>query len=261
MEIVLDKSYLHGAGAKKIANLCNSYQVLMPEALFYELLTTEPDKRIKCFSNLPKIENPLMLVKNVGAILRMEVEKGVPFTDIKNASINIRYYFNRNLTNPDFKYTCQQNHTISEWTKDISSRIEDFKQKAAVVSGWFPGLKGYKENSDPQLIEEAKQLVCRKPEIIKAIYDQIRSQNFPPTEVVNENWALFREIQVYLMAALDYVKIYGDNNPESISKRIENEYLDLEYCITALLVGALASRDRIMVKRFKSIKPNGFVVQ
>jgi len=182
MEIVLDKSYLYGAGPKKITDLCTSYRVLMPEALFYELLTASSENRAKCFSNLPAIDNPLLLVKNVGAILRAEVHKVAPFVDIKEVSINIRYAFNRRLIHPDFKLTDGQKHTISEWRKDIKSRTEDFKQKAAIVSGWFPKVKGFKAGSDPQPIEEAKLLVCRDSNVVRKIYDQIRHDSFPATD-------------------------------------------------------------------------------
>ena len=260
MEVVLDKSYLHQVGPKKMAEFCSSYQGLMPESLFYELLTTSPKNRAKCFRNLPKVENPLVLVKSVGSILRAEVEKKAPLADIKDASIHIRYMFNRNLINPHHEFTNEQKYSISQWKKDITLRVYDFKQKAAVVSGWFPRIKGFKAGSDPKPIEEAKQLVCRDSGVVREIYERIRNQAFPPAEMVDERWGLFREIQVYVVAALDYVFMYGDNNPDALSRKIENEYLDLEYCITASLVGALASQDKRMIGRFKSVRPDGFVL-
>jgi hypothetical protein len=200
----------------------------MPESLFYELLTTSPEKRAKCFRNLPKVENPLVLVKNVGYILRAEVEKRVPFLDIKDASIGIGYVFNRNLVNPHYEFTNEQKYSVLKWKKDISSRVEDFKKKAAVVSGWFPKLKGFKAGSNTEPIEEAKQLVSRDNDVVRKIYDQIRDQAFPPAAMVDERWGLFREIQVYVVAALDYVFMYGDSNPDALSRKIENEYLDLD---------------------------------
>lgn len=93
MRIVLDKSYLYGAGAKRMEKFCSSYETLMPESLFYELLTTSPDNRAKCFSNLPKRDNPLILVKNIGFILRYEVEKKVPFSDIIEVSVKKKVFF------------------------------------------------------------------------------------------------------------------------------------------------------------------------
>jgi hypothetical protein len=34
MQVVLDKSYLRGAGKRKVRDLCESHSVLMPESLF-----------------------------------------------------------------------------------------------------------------------------------------------------------------------------------------------------------------------------------
>lgn len=143
MKIVVDKSYLHHVGPKKMRELCTSYQGLMPESLFYELLTTSPENRAKCFGNIPKIENPLLLVRNIGFILRTEVEEKAPFTDIMKASYPIQYVFNKNLVNPHHEFTAEQKSSIANWRKDIGARVEDFKQKAVVVSGWFPRVKGF----------------------------------------------------------------------------------------------------------------------
>ena len=260
MEIVLDKSYLFGAGQRKLSDLCSSNEVLMPEALFYELLTTSPENRAKCFANLPAVDNPLMLVKNVGYIMRAEIKNKVPFNNIKDASLNIRYMFNKGLVDPDHEFTLEQKDTISTWISDVNSRVEEFKQKASVVSGWFPMIKHFKAGQSLEPIEEAKSLVCKDHSVVKSIYEEIRHKTFPETDVIDERWALFREIQVHVIAAIDYVGKYGDNKSKIVSKKIENEYMDLEYCITALIVGALASYDKGLIQRFLNIYPEGKIV-
>jgi hypothetical protein len=212
------------------------------------------------FQRPANVENPLALVKNVGSILRSEIEEGAPLADIMNASYPIRYVFNNNLLNPHHEFTNEQKRSISQWRRDISERVKDFKQKAATVSGWFPKVKDFKAGSDPQPIEDAKQLIFGDCDVVRRIYDETRSKSFPRAEEIDGRWGLFREVQVYVIAALDYVFMYGDNNPSAVSKKIENEYLDLEYCITASLVGGLASQDKRMNIRFKSIRPDGFVL-
>jgi len=39
-----------------------------------------------------------------------------------------------------------------------------------------------------------------------------------------------------------------------------NESLDFEYTICAALEGALASRDRVMISRFKLLRPDGVLI-
>lgn len=260
MKVVLDKSFLQGTNSKDIADLCLNNDVLMPESLFFELLTTEPKIRAVCFKKVPKIENPLVLVPNVGTIIRYEIQNNKPCSDIREIAINVRYKFNEKLVSTNFTLTEQQRLDLSEWGNDIKSQIEDFKEKSAVVTGWFPKTKGFKPGRDLSPIEEAKSLICQDSNVVKSIYQQIKHKTFPEPDQIHEKWALFKWIQVHILAALDYVGRYGDGNMDAISKKIENEFLDLDYCITALIVGGLASKDNGMIDRFKRIRPNGIVL-
>jgi len=54
--------------------------------------------------------------------------------------------------------------------------------------------------------------------------------------------------------------MYADMVIRCCLKKIENEYWGLEYCITALLVGALASHENEMIAGFRSIKPDCFLL-
>ena len=262
MNVVLDKSYLMGAGRQKINDLCRSQNVLMPESLFYELLTTEKSKeRAICFGNLPATDNPVVLVNGVGTILRHEINNRAPISaNLGEVCIDVQYTFNKRLTCPDFPFTDEQNETISEWQRDVAARVEGFKEKSACVSGWFPRVKGYTPGEDPQHINKAKSLVCEDRSVVREIYRAIWSDALPAPEMVTEEWALFRYLQVHVFAALGYVSQFGDENSAAISKRIENEMLDLDYCVTALLVGALASRDHGMIDKFTRIRPDGIIM-
>lgn len=74
---------------------------------------------------------------------------------------------------------------------------------------------------------------------------------------LTKEWALFRYLQVQIFAMIEYVRMYGDGNSAAISRKIENEFLDLEYCVTALIVGALASLDSGMIEKFRRMRPDG----
>ncbi|MDP2863121.1 MAG: hypothetical protein Q8N95_10050 [Desulfobacterales bacterium] len=261
LNVVLDKSYLRGAGRKKVSALCESHNVLMPESLFFELLTTKEDKdRAICFGNLPNTANPVILVQGISSMFSFEIGKKLPIKDVKDMCIDVPYIFNKHLKHLDFKYTCEQRQTLLEWQKDVASRIEGFKEKSACVSGWFPGLKGYKPGMDPKHINEAKLLICEDLSVVREIYKTIRPSTFPEAEILTEEWALFRYLQVHVFAALEYVRLFGDGNSTAISGKIENEILDLDYCVTALLVGALASHDMSLIEKFKRIRPTGIVI-
>jgi hypothetical protein len=48
-ELVLDKSFLRAAHPARTVELCREYRVIMPGALFFELLTGDPEARSECF--------------------------------------------------------------------------------------------------------------------------------------------------------------------------------------------------------------------
>ncbi len=74
LPIVLDKSYLDGEARDAVLDLGDHYTVLMPEQLFYELMTTSPESQARCFSKLPSRESPVALIPHVGFFIRVEFE-------------------------------------------------------------------------------------------------------------------------------------------------------------------------------------------
>jgi hypothetical protein len=40
MNVVLDKSYLQGSSKNEIQQMCSQHQVIMPEVLFFEIMTS-----------------------------------------------------------------------------------------------------------------------------------------------------------------------------------------------------------------------------
>lgn len=213
-----------------------------------------------CFGKLPAVDNPVILVPHSGAILRREIDTRAPCRDIMEIALSVPYTFNKGMADPGFKISDKQQQSVSEWKRDIKAQVKDFKEMSACVSGWFPKLKGFKAGANPEPIEEAKSLICKDQNMVKRIYEKIRHNSFPGAELITEKWALFRWVQVHVFAALEYVRMYGDDNSTAISKKIENEVLDLDYCITALVIGALASRDCGMKERFMLMRPDGIIV-
>jgi hypothetical protein len=261
MNVVLDKSYLRGAGKKRLCDLCESHSVLMPESLFFELLTAKKEKdRTICFGNLPDTANPVVLVHGVSAMLRYEIRERAPIKSSNEMYISVPYIFNRHLKQPDFQFSDEQRRNISEWQAAVTLRIEEFKKTSACVSGWFPRLRGYKPGMDPKDINDTKRAVCEDHTIVREIYRSIRRSTFPEADILTDEWALFCNLQTHLFAALEYVRLYGDGNSAAISDKIENEMLDLDYCVTALIVGALASHDKGLIERFRSLRPAGTIV-
>ena len=91
--IVLDKSFLDGANPQQIKSLCDDHTVLMPDVLFYELITTDEASRKPCFNKFPDTNNPVELIPNIGTLLRYELSTRKPCSPLYDRRENIVLIF------------------------------------------------------------------------------------------------------------------------------------------------------------------------
>jgi hypothetical protein len=258
--IVLDKCYLQGASPEEVRQLCADHTVLMPEVLLFELLTTKEDARAYCFRKLPEAHNPVELISHVGSLMAFERETHTPASPVDERRANIRFTFSPRLGSGTFVYTQEQKETIAEWEARMSEAVEEFKSRSVATINWFPSIAGYKPGMPPEEIENLRQAVATDHQMILAIYEMIRHDSFPPSSMINERWAYFRWIQVQLLAVLEYIRRYGTDNMRAAFWRVHNDVVDMEYTITGLLAGALASRDSAVQNTFRLLQPSGLLV-
>ena len=262
MNIVIDKSFLQGSSKKEIHQMCDQYQLIMPEVLFLEILTTKNEDMVKCFNKFPIIENPVALIPNVGTLIRYETEKNRPCSPIETQFLKIRYVFNDQLSMSQFVFTDEQKESLQKWKTSAKEDTADFIKKATVADDWFPELRGYIPGQSPKPIVDAMNMIASDIEFVRKTYSQIRDDIYktydtlwPEPESINKKWVLFRHLQVHLLAALEYIKKYGRESQPTVTKRLENEYLDIDYCIVGTLSNGLATRDSTMAKFYNLLCP------
>jgi len=110
--VVIDKSFLQGAPEDILQLLFNNHRVLMCAVNFYELLTTKPFKRARCFQRLPNGQNPASLVEPSDCIWQWEVENQRPLLGIQHAIRQEPFHFNSGLNNEIFRA-----HGVIVWVK------------------------------------------------------------------------------------------------------------------------------------------------
>jgi hypothetical protein len=262
MNVVLDKSYLQGSSKNEIHQMCLQHQLIMPEVLFMEILTTKTANMAKCFKKFPEIENPVALVPNVGSLIRYETDKNRPCSPIETQFLKIRYVFNELLAKNQFDFNEEQKDSLKEWETSANEGTEGFIEKAIVTDGWFPRLRGYMPGQSPSLITDAMDIVATDLDFVRKIYSQLRDEIqetykaiWPEPQRIDKRWILLRYLQVHLLGALEYIRKYGKESPHMISKRLENDYLDIDYCIIGTLSDGLATRDMTMAKVYNLVCP------
>ena len=83
----------------------------------------------------------------------------------------------------------------------------------------------------------------------------------PKPDIVDEQWALYRRVQVQLLYALEYRHRYGNTTAKAKSVDIEHDVCDAQYCITGVLAGALATDDNQLKEFFTPLSPQGFLLE
>jgi hypothetical protein len=108
-------------------------------------------------------------------------------------------------------------------------------------------------------IDEVLHRVATNMEFVRRFYQWGAPEGFPPDPIVGRSWAVFRYMQVHLMADVELFAKYGVLNQPSMA-RLENERADLNYLLFALLAKGLATNDNTMKARFKLLCPEGLLI-
>lgn len=260
--IVIDKSWLQGVSVAKIEEIASKNRLLVPAVLMYELFTTlDEAAKTACFRKLIRVQKSIDFIEHVASFLRFESENYIPCTPIQNRKLQIVFEFNTRLTEPDYPFTEEQKASIEYFRNEWEVRdVEDFKPLAAGVTVWFPDLEGLKAGSSSESIQPAIDTLTNNTDKVKEIYEKLsttRKGFFPSPDMIDENWAFFRWLQVNLIYALEYTRKYGAGNIDAVSKSLPNDRLDRQYLITGILAKTLATGDKVMRKYFELCCPDG----
>lgn len=257
-DVVIDKSFLQGASKDILQLLFKNHRILMPHAHFYELMTTNATERAQCFKRIPGIKNPVALVEPVGTILQWEVKNQLPLLNIDQVVLQQSFQFNPELAIEDFNMGEDESRNTEDTKRKVSNLVGDFAIHGSQVTVRFPEIRNFRPGNNPIQIEIIQKRICNNPDFIREFYSSGRlDPTWPLAEHIDERWALFRWLQIRVMAALDYFRKYGEKEMSSKTTKIENEYLDLEYCLIGCLVGSIATRDKGMAERFLALCPSG----
>jgi hypothetical protein len=258
--IVLDKSYLQGAAGQEVSALCDSCNTLVTEDLVFELLTGDLETRTKCFRKLPQRENPAGIIAHPGTLMRYEVENRHPATPVWDHRMTGTFTFNEGLAAGDFKLTEEQAGGVREWEGNLAEDVEGFLQEVSTAERIFPPLDGLRPGASPERVEEICQRIASDAEMIRTLYASFAPKGFPLPPIVGRTWVVFRRVQAHLLACVEYFARFGVGVNPTHRGRLENERIDVNYLVLALLAQGLATRDRDMQRRFRRLCPDGILI-
>ncbi len=235
LPIVLDKSFVRTASGKQVRAVCDQYQALMTEELFFELTHDDQKTRALSFAKFPSADNPVGLLPPVGMLIQFENTNRRPVSPLWDHRLDAIYNFNPGLASGNHEMTRLQLSTVRKWEEDLTTKAESFAKRAKLIVKIFPVLRGHLPGQDRAPIEELRHDVACNIEGVRSFYKAVAPKDFPPASIVGRTWAVFRYIQVHLIADVELFSKYGMNvNVPSMAK-LENERADLDYLVVALL--------------------------
>lgn len=259
--IIIDKCFLRGASGARVRQLASESRLLMSDALFYELMTTEEPVRSQCFRKLPPGPNPVDLVSHVGTMLRYELDhhqkSGRPSEHRENRGFI--FEFNEGLIAGDYDLPGCAQEIVKEHTDELRSDVESYLDRAKVITSFFPDLKATPDSRD-----EAESTIAQ-PGSLRMFYQTLESppgeRPLPPLSILTDEWAIYRFFQVQMMFAVDlYVRYNGvvpDTFSTSVYEKLEHDVLDAQLMILGILQGAFATKENKLKRWWSLLCPDG----
>lgn len=257
--VVLDKSFLQAINGAQLKFYASCRWIVgVPRVLFDEHFRKWDKWRFANLNKLRSAQDNLVLLPSIGEMFRAERQT------LKPASLVLK------ATAIDFEPDMfRGSKRVPELDEDTRTKGEIVTQRLdhklnQIVHVWeafkqIPEFQDAKSEDIPKIVNLKREQIRDDREDIRGFYRNHRDEGAPPAELIDEKWTYFRWIQVYLLAGLDFFASYGLGAPFRRETMI-NELIDLDYLITAILVGGLASRDRRMIDRFKLLRADGVVL-
>lgn len=257
--VVLDKSFLQAVTAQQLRYYVqHGWIFAVPEVLWHEHFRKWDKRRHANIVKLKGIEKTLILLPGIGEMFRAEGEKLKPASQVlsgKKITINPKFASGGEF----FELDGETAKTANERSLEVEERLEilvavwrDFKR--------IPALHDASPSDMAETVHELSLQVRDDRDDIRGFYRNHRGPNYPAPELIDEEWTLYRWIQVQLIAGLNFFASYGLATPFNREK-LFHELLDLDYLIPALVVGGLACREKRIIDRFRLLRPDGIVLK
>lgn len=266
--IILDKSFLQGSKKERIHELAQSHRLLVSSALFYELLTADEPGRSRCFSKFPSVENPVDLVDHVGTLIKLELASNHPAGRPSVHRKKIRFQFNPHLVSSEYQLPEEGRRAVDERTAELRSDVLSFIDRISVVKVLFPNILAGSQAQQEKVRQDVERTLA-KPGALLPFYSLMAppsdQQNYPSAAIVNEDWAIYRWLQVQFLFAVDLYVRYRGVVPEALSaamyEKIEHDVLDAQVLMLGCLEGAFATREKKLQRWWNLICPSGMLYE
>jgi hypothetical protein len=264
-KIILDKNFVQGGKTATIVALCQGGRAVMPDALFYEMLTSPEPGRSRCFAKFPGV-NPVSVVPNVGELLAFETAEYRPCGSPSSHAIGHDWKFNDALFDGTYRLPPEAEATLSEEDERLDTELANLVEMINMAPTLFAEVFASGADRDLERAKVEGALATETKGIVE-FYSRLEPPDASirpvPAELLTPGWLHFRWFQVKLWASLDLRLRLGtvDSDLEGARRhQLENYLHDMQYVMLALLEGGLATEDAWMRRAFRLFRPDGELV-
>lgn len=265
--IIIDKCFLQGTSAREIQELSGQFQLLMPDVLFYELISSSEPGRSRCFKKLPQRSNPIPIAKHVGALLQKELAThaaaGLPSDNVEEFD----YRFNPALSTGSYRFSEDDVRASREIEEELRSDILSLVEKAQMVPTMFPVIDSGGGEERRRHKTEIEEFVASDTKELRRFLSSLQLPGnipMPNKNSLGPSWALFRWLQVHLLFSIDVHMRYGAIDFQSLTPKqlvkLEHDVLDAHYLILGVMQHAFATKENKLIRFFRLLCPDGVLV-
>ncbi|WP_139346884.1 hypothetical protein [Pseudomonas oryzihabitans] len=263
--LVLDKSFLQAVPKRRVDELNNSYKLLIPEVMLYELVKGAPEDRANWFSRLPSTDRPFELSRNLGYYLRYEKENllscGLPSLHVRT----IDHSATKNYRNPEYSIPPDLSLLRYNRKNQVDEDVNSLFLLTKSIGEILPETKGIPPKDRKKAQEYLEEKIASDEIFLKDAVNKIMPHTHPENSEVNKSWISYRWLQVNLLFALDYWTRYTqeiDLTTETKQlERFRHDALDAGYLIIGLQEGAFATKEKKLIRWWNRILPKGVLIQ
>lgn len=284
----MDKSFLQSVPKHKFEELRRNYTFVLSIPLLAECLdhfsinsdSTDDVKRrnLNGIGKFSTEENSLPLADETGSLLTLEAEIRRPYYPIQDYEKGVGWFNVAILTKQGLDI--EQSNAVEQWRNRcnnlMESQIQILRNRQSLLFKWSDRLKALiqQSNENKQELRRAvrkeipkyEQLISSDVEFVRSQYrNSLRPYQYPPAEILDPRWVLFRYCQAQLLFHLRLMMKEGYevgdiDATEKERKRMQHDLIDAEYCILAALYGSFATADGPARDLFKLLCPDGIVL-
>jgi hypothetical protein len=257
--VVLDKSFLDGVGSTQLRYYAQKGWIFgLTETLMHEHFRKRDHYRISNLFKLHGVEGSLSLLPGIGEMFQAETATLKPAPDVLKAT-KVNLVAMKGPSGKFFELDGAALLSTNERAADLNQRLPKLVESWRMFSS-MEELKDVRPSEMRAKVDELSLQIRDDREDMRGFYRNHRHPSYPAPELIDERWAFFRWIQVTLLAGLDFFASYGvDRSPNS--EDLLHELLDMDYLVSALLVGGLACREKRFIERCSFLRPDGIVLR